>query len=146
MLATGRPVLLDFYQHGCATCKVMDGIVNELAEEYAESAHIVKVNVRDVPGAGAMFKIRSTPTFVLLGTAPKKQSKKARQRRQSEPSTTNKVTPRWRGNGLVKKDFLAGVLESNGATRLLGVPGHQVVDSRLIGGRPPRAVCRRFWL
>ena len=120
MLATGRPVLLDFYQHGCAPCRVMDGIVNELAEEYAESAHIVKVNVRDVPAAGAMFKIRSTPTFVLLGTAPKKQSK-ARQRRQSEPSTANKVTPRWRGSGLVKKDFLARVLESNGATRQLGV-------------------------
>ena len=31
-------------------------------------------------------------------------------------------------------------------TKHLDVPGHQVVDSRLIGGRPPRAVCRRFWL
>jgi hypothetical protein len=28
----------------------------------------------------------------------------------------------------------------------LGVPGHQVGDVRLIGGRPPRAVCRRRWL
>ena len=96
--------------------KVMDGIVNELAEEYAESAHIVKVNVRDVPGAGAMFKVRSTPTFVLLGTAQKKQSKKARQRNGPEPATA-KVTPRWRGSGLVKKDFLVRVLESNGASR-----------------------------
>ena len=25
----------------------------------------------------------------------------------------------------------------------LGVPGHKVGDSRLVGGRPPSAVCRR---
>jgi hypothetical protein len=27
--------------------------------------------------------------------------------------------------------------------RRLGVPGHKVGDSRLVGGRPPSAVCRR---
>lgn len=27
--------------------------------------------------------------------------------------------------------------------RHLGVPGHKVGDSRLVGGRPPSAVCRR---
>ena len=39
---------------------------------------------------------------------------------------------------------VADALDAAGGA--LGVPGHQVVDSRLIGGRPPRAVCRRFWL
>jgi hypothetical protein len=29
------------------------------------------------------------------------------------------------------------------AFRRLGVPGHKVGDSRLVGGRPPSAVCRR---
>jgi len=32
---------------------------------------------------------------------------------------------------------------SSRARPSLGVPGHQVGDSRLSGGRPPRAVCRR---
>ena len=48
MLKSGKPVLLDFMQVGCAPCQVMDGIVNELAREYGESAHIVKVDVGKV--------------------------------------------------------------------------------------------------
>ncbi len=119
MLKSGKPVLLDFMQVGCAPCQVMDGIVNELAREYGDSAHIVKVDVGKVAGAAQAFKVRSTPTFVLLGTAPAKQSKKARERaaKQGGPSRakSGKITPRWRTTGLVKKDALRKVLESNGA-------------------------------
>jgi thioredoxin 1 len=121
MLQSGKPVLLDFMQVGCSPCKVMDGIINELAVEYGDSAHIVKVDVGKVPGAAQAFKVRSTPTFVLLGTAPAKQSKKARQRaakQGGQPRNKSRaITPRWRTTGLVKKDALAGVLESNGAIR-----------------------------
>ena len=122
MLRSGRPVLLDFMQVGCSPCKVMDGIVNELAEEFGDSAHIVKVDVGRVPGAAQAFKVRSTPTFVLLGKAPAKQSKKARQRaaRQGggESRKGGQITPRWRTSGLVKKDALRRILESNGANRI----------------------------
>lgn len=119
MLKSGKPVLLDFMQVGCGPCQVMDGIVNELASEYGDSAHIVKVDVGKVAGAAQAFKVRSTPTFVLLGTAPAKQSKKARQRAAKQGGTqrnkSGKITPRWRTTGLVKKDALRKVLESNGA-------------------------------
>ena len=114
MLRSGQPVLLDFFQFGCGPCKVMDGIVNELADEFAGSAHIVKVNVQRVPGAVQAFGIRSTPTFVLLGQAPPKKSKKGR---PAPKAGGGKITPRWRGTGLVKKDFLARQLESSGARR-----------------------------
>lgn len=119
MLKSGKPVLLDFMQVGCAPCQVMDGIINELAREYGESAHIVKVDVGRVPGAAQAFKVRSTPTFVLLGKAPAKQSKKARQRAETQGGArrnqSGKITPRWRTTGLVKKDALRKILESNGA-------------------------------
>jgi hypothetical protein len=56
---------------------------------------------------------------VLLGSAPAKQSKKARQRAAKQGGTprnkSGKITPRWRTTGLVKKDALRKVLESNGA-------------------------------
>lgn len=119
MLKSGKPVLLDFMQVGCGPCQVMDGIVNELANEYGDSAHIVKVDVGRVAGAAQAFKVRSTPTFVLLGTAPAKQSKKARQRAAkqggAQRNKSSRITPRWRTTGLVKKDALQKVLESNGA-------------------------------
>lgn len=118
MLSSGRPVLIDFYQVGCAPCQVMDGIVNELAREYGESAHIVKADIGRVPGAVNAFGIRSTPTLVLLGRAPEKTSKKARKRAQGTKKTRNRqVTQRWRTSGLVKKDQLERVLESNGASK-----------------------------
>lgn len=97
----GKPVLVDFWQVGCSPCKVMDGIVDELADEYGDSAHVVKMDVTRAPEAVAEFGIRSTPTFVLLaGTGGAK------------------LRPRWRQSGLVKKDQLARVLEREGAERV----------------------------
>lgn len=113
MIASGRPILVDLHQPNCRSCKIMDGIVNELADEYAESAHVVKVDVTTVPGAIEQFKVRSTPTFVLIGPAPDKRSKKQRRQRSGG---ARPATQRWRTSGLVKKDALAKVLESNGAT------------------------------
>ncbi len=111
---TGKPVLLDFYQAGCAPCQVMDGIMNELAREYGESAHIVKVDIHRVPGAIETFGIRATPTIVLLSNSQRKLSKKKRQRNGGEPPR-KRVTQRFRTSGLVKKDQLQRSLESNGA-------------------------------
>ena len=119
MIQSGKPVLLDFFQVGCGPCQVMDGIMNELAREYADSAHIVKVDVGRVPGAVQAFKVRSTPTFVLIGRAPEKTSKKAAKRAQQrgQQRSGRTVGQRWRASGLVKKDQLQRLLESNGAVR-----------------------------
>lgn len=118
LLRSGKPVLVDLYQFGCRPCQVMDGIVNELADEYADSAHVVKINVTKVPGAAQAFGVRSTPTFVLLGGAPRKKAgKKGKKPVEAPARRSHQITPRWRGAGLVKKDALARVLESNGARR-----------------------------
>jgi len=119
MVASGRPVLIDFFQVGCAPCQVMDGIVNELAREYGESAHIVKVDIGRVAGAAQAYKIRSTPTTVVIARSPKKTSRKARNKAQgTKKQQASRPTQRFRTSGLVKKDQLARVLESNGARRV----------------------------
>ncbi|MEE8486186.1 MAG: thioredoxin family protein [Acidimicrobiia bacterium] len=121
---TGKPVLIDFYQVGCAPCQVMDGIFNELAREYGDSAHVVKADIGRLPGIAQQFQIRSTPTMVLLTTAPPKKAKKpekgnqAKNRQAATQSNQRRVTLRWRASGLVKKDQLTRLLESNGATRV----------------------------
>ena len=108
LTATGKPVFLDFWQTSCQSCRTMDGIVGELAEEYRDSAHVVKVNVREVPAAAQRFRIQSTPTFVVIGSRNKKN------RKNPQGSTPGE---RWRASGLVKKDQLQRVLERNGAER-----------------------------
>ena len=118
LAAEGKPILIDFWQEGCGPCKIMNGIVNELAEEFDGAAHVVKVDVGRVAGAAAAFKVQSTPTFVVLARSQKKPSKKARKRAAAAGAPAKKAySPRWRGSGLVQKDMLERALVSNGATR-----------------------------
>ena len=132
MLKSGKPVLLDFFQVGCAPCQVMDGIMNELAREYADTAHIVKVDVTKVAGAAEAFNVRSTPTFVLLGAAPAKQSKKARRARSAgrRPGRSD-----W-------QDHLALAHRRSGEEERAATPAREQrgqPDRRLNGLHPP------FW-
>jgi thioredoxin 1 len=114
--ADGKPVLIDFFQVGCRSCRIMDGIVDELADEYRDSAHVVKVDLGRVAGAVDAFTIRSTPTFVILATSMKRPSKKARKREGGSPASSPRpMSPRWRASGLIKKDDIARALQSNGA-------------------------------
>jgi thiol-disulfide isomerase/thioredoxin len=115
---TGKPVLVDFYQVGCAPCQVMDGIFNELSREYGSSAHVVKADIGNMPDAVHRYKIRSTPTMVLLAPARPKKAKKGNNRHSGNLSNQRPVTQRWRASGLVKKDQLTKLLESNGAIRI----------------------------
>lgn len=98
LVRSGQPVLIDFMQTNCQPCRTMDGIVNELAEEFDGVAHVVKANAAKVPDAFRKFKVMSTPTFMVLTTRP----------------GANSFTQRWRASGLVKKDVLVRNIESAG--------------------------------
>ena len=113
LVATGKPVLLDFMQIGCGPCQVMDGIINEISDEFGDSAHVLKVDSRKVHGAAMKYKVRSTPTLVLLAKPPVKKRKKVRP--GDKPQGERSATQRWRTTGLVKKDQLQRVMLSNGA-------------------------------
>lgn len=116
LAAEGRPVLIDFFQVNCRSCSIMSGIVNELAHEYRDSAHVVKADIGRVPGATEKYRIQSTPTFVLLARPTKQPSKKARKRAGAGPaSPPSQPSPRWRAAGLIKKDDLERALRANGA-------------------------------
>lgn len=99
LLSAGKPVLIDFFQYGCRPCQVMDGIVNELAGEFGDSAIVVKANAAHVPGLFEKYKVKSTPTFLIL----------------TQRQGANAPTQRFRASGLVKKDVLAKSLISGGA-------------------------------
>jgi thiol-disulfide isomerase/thioredoxin len=88
LTSSGRPVLVDFYKHGCQPCWVMDGIVDEVAEVFADQANVVKANLETVPDLFYKFKVKSTPTFIVLN--PKGDG----------------LHQRWRHSGLIKKDAL----------------------------------------
>ena len=92
LVADGKPVLVDFMKYGCQPCQVMDGIVNEVSEEFEGYAHVVKARLEEVSELFGSFKVRSTPTFILV--TPRQGG----------------MHMRWRQSGLVKKDVLVGTL------------------------------------
>lgn len=97
MAEFGKPILVDFFQVNCAPCRVMDGIVDEIADEVPEAA-VVKVNVGRAPWAIEEFNVKSTPTFMVL-MPPSEQA-----------AARGVLRPRWRASGLVKKDQLKSQL------------------------------------
>lgn len=113
-IAEGKPVLIDFMQFACPACKAMDGTVDELANEFRGSAHVLKVNVGKVPGAAQKYRIKGTPTFVLFGKS-KRSKRKAKQRGDRQDG--DHVTQRFRTTGVVKKEQLRRLLVTNGAER-----------------------------
>ena len=83
IIASGEPVLVDFWASWCGPCRMISPYVDEIAEEYDGKATIVKCNVDDCEDIAVEFGIRNIPTLLffkggqvvdrLVGAVPKKQ-------------------------------------------------------------------------
>jgi thioredoxin 1 len=60
------PVLVDFWAPWCGPCQMVGPILDEVADEYAGRARVVKVNVDEQNQIAAKMGVRSIPTIVLF--------------------------------------------------------------------------------
>jgi thioredoxin 1 len=66
VLQSDRPVLVDFWAAWCAPCRMIAPTVAQVAEKYADSARVVKLNVDENPNVPQKYGIKGIPTLILF--------------------------------------------------------------------------------
>lgn len=65
VIATDKPVLLDFFATWCGPCRMVSPIVDEIAEECPQYV-VGKINVDEAAELAEKFSVYSIPTLVVL--------------------------------------------------------------------------------
>ena len=65
-IASGKPVVVDFWAEWCGPCRMIAPIIGELAAEYEGRAAIGKLNVDENSETPEKYGIRNIPTVLFF--------------------------------------------------------------------------------
>lgn len=65
-IASGKPIVIDFWATWCGPCMRLAPVIDELAEEYADRVVIGKYNVDEQTELGSEYRIMSIPTLLFF--------------------------------------------------------------------------------
>ncbi|MCH5319586.1 MAG: thioredoxin [Paramuribaculum sp.] len=66
VIASGKPVVIDFWATWCGPCVRMAPVVDELAAEYEDRVEIGKYNIEEESDLGTQYRIMSIPTILFF--------------------------------------------------------------------------------
>jgi thioredoxin 1 len=66
VLGSEKPVLVDFWAEWCGPCRMIAPAVEAVAEQYADKAVVVKMNVDENMSVPQQYGIRGIPTLILF--------------------------------------------------------------------------------
>ena len=66
VLQSDVPVLVDFWAAWCGPCRIMNPIVEEMAETFAGRAKVAKLNVDEEDALALQFHVMAIPTLIFF--------------------------------------------------------------------------------
>lgn len=66
VMQSEKTVLIDFWAGWCGPCRILAPIIDEIAEEYADTVTVGKINVDEQPQLAAAFGVESIPTLIAF--------------------------------------------------------------------------------
>ena len=66
VLGSSKPVLVDFWAQWCTPCRMLAPTVEAVAQQYTQTATVVKLNVDDNPSTAQRYGIKGIPTLILF--------------------------------------------------------------------------------
>ena len=62
----GKPVVLNFWASWCGPCMMLAPTIAEIADEYADTVKVAKINVDDAQELALSFGVESIPTLMVF--------------------------------------------------------------------------------
>lgn len=66
IIASEKPVLVDFYAEWCGPCKMMPPILKEVKEALGDQVTVLKVDVDKNPQAANVYRVQGVPTLIIF--------------------------------------------------------------------------------
>lgn len=66
VLQSSKPVLVDFWAQWCTPCRMLAPTVEAVAQQFRDTANVVKLNVDDNPSTAQRYGIKGIPTLILF--------------------------------------------------------------------------------
>ncbi|MBA7473422.1 Thioredoxin 1 [subsurface metagenome] len=66
VIKSSKPVLVDLWAPWCSPCRMVEPVINSLAEKYRGRFKFCRLNVDENPKTAAKYRIMSIPTLMFF--------------------------------------------------------------------------------